>query len=95
METTATKCGNEWILNGEKTFITNATEASFIVVLAQTDTKIRPTHRGETLFVVENETSGLETRKLHDKMGIRCSFCLSHGFSLHVAASRIYNPSRI
>jgi alkylation response protein AidB-like acyl-CoA dehydrogenase len=73
METTATKYGNEWWINGAKTFITNATTANFIVVLTQTDTKVRPTYRGETLFVVEKGTQGLETTKLHDKMGIRCS----------------------
>jgi alkylation response protein AidB-like acyl-CoA dehydrogenase len=73
METTATKYGDEWWINGTKTFITNATTADFIVVLAQTDTKIRPTYRGETLFVVDKGTQGLETSKLHDKMGIRCS----------------------
>lgn len=73
METTATKYGAEWWINGTKTFITNATTADFIIVLAQTDTKIRPTYRGETLFVVDKGTTGLETTKLHDKMGIRCS----------------------
>jgi alkylation response protein AidB-like acyl-CoA dehydrogenase len=73
METTATKYGNEWWINGAKTFITNATTANFIVALTQTDTKVRPTYRGETLFVVEKDTQGLETTKLHDKMGIRCS----------------------
>jgi alkylation response protein AidB-like acyl-CoA dehydrogenase len=73
MDTTATKYGNEWWINGQKTFITNATMADFIVVLTQTDTKIRPTHRGETLFVVEKATSGLEATKLHNKMGIRAS----------------------
>ena len=73
METTATKYGNEWWINGTKTFITNATTADFMVVLTQTDTKIRPTHRGETLFVVEKGAQGLETNKLLNKMGIRCS----------------------
>jgi alkylation response protein AidB-like acyl-CoA dehydrogenase len=73
METTATKYGNEWWINGAKTFITNATIANFIVVLTQTDTKVRPTYRGETLFVVDRGTPGMETTKLHDKMGIRCS----------------------
>jgi alkylation response protein AidB-like acyl-CoA dehydrogenase len=73
METTATKYGNEWWINGQKTFITNATLADFVVVLTQTDAKIRPPHRGETLFVVEKGTSGLEATKLHNKMGIRCS----------------------
>jgi len=73
METTATKYGNEWWINGQKTFITNATIADFVVVLTQTDPKIRPTHRGETLFVVEKGTPGLEATKLHNKMGIRAS----------------------
>jgi acyl-CoA dehydrogenase len=73
METTATKYGNEWWINGQKTFITNATLADFVVVLVQTDSKIRPTHRGETLFVVDKGTPGLEATKLHNKMGIRAS----------------------
>ncbi len=73
METTATKYGNEWWINGQKTFITNATTAAFIIVLTQTDIKVRPTYRGETLFVVEKETPGLEATKLHNKMGIRAS----------------------
>jgi len=73
METTATKYGNEWWINGQKTFITNATLADFVVVLTQTDSKIRPTHRGETLFVVDKGTPGLEATKLHNKMGIRAS----------------------
>lgn len=73
METTATKYGDEWWINGTKTFISNAPIADFVVVLTQTDTKVRPTYRGETLFVVDKDTPGLETTKLHDKMGIRCS----------------------
>lgn len=73
METTATKYGAEWWINGTKTFITNATIADLIIVLTQTDTKVRPLYRGETLFLIEKDVPGLETTKLHDKMGIRCS----------------------
>ncbi|UCD96849.1 MAG: acyl-CoA dehydrogenase family protein, partial [Candidatus Bathyarchaeota archaeon] len=73
METTATKYGKEWWINGTKTFITNATLADFIIVLTQTDQKVRPSYRGETLFVVDKGTSGVETTKLHNKMGIRPS----------------------
>jgi alkylation response protein AidB-like acyl-CoA dehydrogenase len=47
--------------------------ANFTVVLTQTDPKIRPTHRGETLFIVEKGTPGFEATKLHNKMGIRAS----------------------
>jgi acyl-CoA dehydrogenase len=73
METTATKYGNEWWISGQKTFITNASMADVIVILTQTDLKVRPTHRGETLFVIEKDTPGLEATKLHNKMGIRAS----------------------
>ncbi|UCG37227.1 MAG: acyl-CoA dehydrogenase family protein [Candidatus Bathyarchaeota archaeon] len=73
METIATKHEDEWWINGTKTFITNATIADFIIVLTQTDSKVRPTYRGETLFIVEKDTPGLDTTKLHDKMGVRCS----------------------
>jgi acyl-CoA dehydrogenase len=73
METTATKYGKEWWINGTKTFITNAILADFIIVLTQTDQKVRPSYRGETLFVVDKGTSGVETTKLHNKMGIRPS----------------------
>jgi acyl-CoA dehydrogenase len=73
METTATKYGNEWWINGQKTFITNATMANFVVVLTQTDPKVRPTYRGETLFIVDKGTPGFEATKLQNKMGIRAS----------------------
>jgi len=73
METMATKYGSEWWINGQKTFITNATMANFVVVLTQTDPKVRPTYRGETLFIVEKGTAGFEATKLHNKMGIRAS----------------------
>jgi len=73
LDTVATKYGDEWWISGTKTFITNAPIADFMVVLAQTDTKVRPTYRGQTLFVVEKGMPGLEVTKLHNKMGIRCS----------------------
>lgn len=73
MDTTATKYGEEWYINGTKTFITNAPIANFIIVLCQTDTKVRPTYRGQTLFIVEKDKPGLEVTKQHNKMGIRCT----------------------
>ena len=73
MDTTATKYGDEWWINGTKTFITNAPIADFIIVLCQTDTKVRPTYRGETLFIVDKGTPGLDVTKQTNKMGIRCT----------------------
>jgi alkylation response protein AidB-like acyl-CoA dehydrogenase len=73
MDTIARKYGDDWWLNGTKTFITNAPIADFIIVLCQTDTKVRPTYRGQTLFIVEKGTPGLDVLDQKNKMGIRCT----------------------
>lgn len=71
MNTTAVKDGKEWVINGSKEFITNAPIADFFCVLCQTDTKVTPSYRGESLFIVERNTPGLDVTKLKGKMGIR------------------------
>jgi alkylation response protein AidB-like acyl-CoA dehydrogenase len=71
MDSTACKNGNEWIINGAKEFITNATTADTFILLCQTDPNAQPTYRGQSLFIAEKGTQGLEATKLHGKMGIR------------------------
>ncbi|MCK4478549.1 acyl-CoA dehydrogenase family protein [Candidatus Bathyarchaeota archaeon] len=71
MDTTAVKSENEWIINGGKEFITNAPIADFFVILCQTDPNASPPHRGQSLFLAEKGMPGLETTKLHGKMGIK------------------------
>jgi alkylation response protein AidB-like acyl-CoA dehydrogenase len=71
MRTTAVKSGNEWIINGSKEFITNAPIADFLVILCQTDPNVSPSHKGQSLFLVEKGMPGLEATKLHGKMGIK------------------------
>ena len=71
MDSTACKSGNEWIINGAKEFITNATTADTFILLCQTDPNAQPTYRGQSLFIAEKGTQGLEATKLHGKMGIR------------------------
>jgi alkylation response protein AidB-like acyl-CoA dehydrogenase len=73
IETTAIKYGKDWWINGKKIFITNAPIADFIIILAQTDSKIRPSYKGETLFIIDKSAKGLEIKKMVDKMGIRPS----------------------
>jgi len=81
MDSTAKKAENGWLLNGAKEFITNAPIADIFVILCQSDPNATPSHRGQSLFLVEKGTSGLEATKLHGKMGIKpCvtgSFCMS------------------
>ncbi|WP_319588090.1 acyl-CoA dehydrogenase [uncultured Desulfobulbus sp.] len=71
-KTTATRDGNDWILNGSKIFITNAGEAETYVVLARTD-KSAEKHRGISAFIVEKGTPGFSFGKKEAKMGIRSS----------------------
>jgi butyryl-CoA dehydrogenase len=71
VETTAVLDGDSWVLNGNKTWITNATLADFAVVLAQTDKS--KGHKGITTFVVEKGTPGFSSTKIEHKLGCRSS----------------------
>ena len=71
-KTTATRDGNDWILNGSKIFITNAGEAETYVVLARSD-KTAEKHRGISAFIVEKGMPGFSFGKKEAKMGIRSS----------------------
>lgn len=71
IETTAVKDGDDYILNGRKTFITSAPNADFIVVFAITD-KTKGA-RGVTAFFVEKGTRGLSTGIPENKMGMNGS----------------------
>jgi alkylation response protein AidB-like acyl-CoA dehydrogenase len=71
-KTTATRDGNDWILNGSKIFITNAGEAEVYVVLARSD-KSAEKHRGISAYIVEKGTPGFSFGKKEKKMGIRSS----------------------
>jgi len=70
MRTTAVKDGNEWVLNGSKNFITNATYADISVVLAVTD---RTSKKGITAFAVEMDRKGIRPGKKENKLGMRVS----------------------
>ena len=71
-KTTATRDGNDWILNGSKIFITNGGEAETYVVLARSD-KSAEKHRGISAYIVEKGTPGFSFGKKEKKMGIRSS----------------------
>src|SRR5512138_705416 len=71
MLTTAVKDGNEWVLNGTKNFITNATYADISVVLAVTDRSDQK--HGITAFAVEMDRKGIRPGKKENKLGMRVS----------------------
>jgi alkylation response protein AidB-like acyl-CoA dehydrogenase len=69
--TTAVKKGDTWVLNGNKTFITNGTYGDVAVVIAVTD-KSQGT-RGLSGFLVEKGTPGFRAGKKENKLGLRAS----------------------
>ncbi len=69
IKTTATRRGDDYVLNGSKTFITNAGYSSWTVVFAKTDPAAG--HRGLSAFVVPMDTPGVTVEKHLDKMGQR------------------------
>jgi acyl-CoA dehydrogenase len=71
MKTTFKKVGDDYVLNGEKCWITNASLASFYVVFATSDAQKR--HKGIGAFIVDRETPGLRVGKHEDKLGQRAS----------------------
>jgi len=69
--TTAVRKGDHWVLNGNKTFITNGHYADVAVIIAVTD-RDRGTH-GLSAFVVEKGTPGFRPGKKENKLGLRAS----------------------
>ena len=74
MRATARQDGGDWILNGEKTWITNGSIADMAVVWARTEQGVRG-------FLVETGTPGFTTSEIHGKWSIRASVTSSLSFS--------------
>jgi alkylation response protein AidB-like acyl-CoA dehydrogenase len=71
MDTTAEQVGDEWVLNGTKQFITNATVANSILVKAVTDPDAG--YDGISTFIVSPDDDGFEVTSVWEKMGLNCS----------------------
>jgi acyl-CoA dehydrogenase len=65
------KDGNDWIINGQKCFITNAAWATWYIVFATVDPSLR--HSGIMGFVVDRDAQGVSVGKTEDKLGQRAS----------------------
>jgi len=87
MKTTAVKDGNDWILNGSKTFITHGSVGSTFVILAVTD---KSKQHGVSAFILEKGMSGFSVGKKENKLGMRASDTASLSFdSVRVPAGNI------
>ena len=69
MRTRAVRDGDEWVINGQKNWITNATVADYYVVFAKTDLE----NNRISAFIVESDRPGVDPGKLEHKLGIKGS----------------------
>ena len=69
VKTTAVPDGDEYVINGSKTFITNGFLADLVIVVAKTDPKAGA--KGTSLFLVEAGTPGFEKGKRLEKVGMK------------------------
>jgi alkylation response protein AidB-like acyl-CoA dehydrogenase len=84
ISTTAERRGDEWVINGQKMWITNGSFADLIVVHAVTD-KSLGARGGISAFIVPNDAPGFRVGKVEEKMGLKAS----HTASLYFEDCRI------
>jgi len=73
VSTSAEKDGDEWVINGNKMWITNGSVGDFFVVLCQTDPDAEGRYNGFSQIIVESDRDGFEAEKITGKLGIRAS----------------------
>jgi alkylation response protein AidB-like acyl-CoA dehydrogenase len=73
LRTTALRDGDDYVLNGEKTFITNGGQAGLYVVFARTNPDPSVGHKGISAFLVEAGLPGFQVGKPMEKMGLHAS----------------------
>ncbi len=69
--TMAVRDGNEYVINGTKTFISNGDVADYMLFFCQTDPENADRLQRHSWFIVESNRKGFEANKLHGKLGIR------------------------
>ncbi|PWA12999.1 acyl-CoA dehydrogenase [Pueribacillus theae] len=70
IKTTAIKDGDHYIVNGQKTFITNGIQSDLVIAACKTDPKAEPKHKGISLLAIERGTSGFSRGRKLDKVGL-------------------------
>lgn len=71
MKTRFTRHGDDYVISGQKCWITNASYARFYVVFATSSPELR--HKGIAAFIIDRDTPGLRVGKKEDKLGQRAS----------------------
>ncbi len=73
ISTQAEKDGDEWVINGNKMWITNGTVADYVVALCQTDPDAKGRYNGFSQIIIETDRDGFDAEKIEGKLGIRAS----------------------
>ncbi|MGE0861547.1 MAG: acyl-CoA dehydrogenase family protein [Gammaproteobacteria bacterium] len=68
---TARRDGDDYVINGTKTWISNGIEGSAVALLVKTDAKAEPRYKGMSLFIAPKQTGFTVSRKL-EKLGYKC-----------------------
>ncbi|MCZ2108093.1 MAG: acyl-CoA dehydrogenase family protein [Dehalococcoidia bacterium] len=71
IKTTARRDGDEYIINGQKMWVTNGHRAGVYLVMTKTDVNAQPRHKGITAFLVPHDTPGFIKGKKFDKLGYK------------------------
>ncbi|MDV8079652.1 acyl-CoA dehydrogenase family protein [Rhodococcus sp. IEGM 1370] len=71
IKTTAKRDGDHYVVNGAKTWITNARHANVLPVLVKTDTSTTPAHKGMSLLLIDTTTDGFEVQRDMGKLGYK------------------------
>ena len=71
MTTVARRDGDEWVIDGAKTWISNARRSGLIALLCKTDPQATPRHTGISVLLVENPTAGLRVSRDLPKLGYK------------------------
>ena len=72
IKTTAKLDGDHYILNGQKTFITNGIQSDLVLVACKTDSDVVPKHKGVSLLIVERDAVGFSKGRKLNKIGLHC-----------------------
>jgi alkylation response protein AidB-like acyl-CoA dehydrogenase len=72
VRTTASRDGEDYIINGSKTFITNGQHCDMVIVVARTNTEV-PGSRGTSLFLVDTDSPGFQRGRNLEKIGLHAS----------------------
>jgi alkylation response protein AidB-like acyl-CoA dehydrogenase len=71
IKTTARRDGDDYVINGQKMWVTNGHRAGVYLVMTKTDPAAQPRHRGITAFLVPHDTPGFVKGKKFEKLGYK------------------------